>query len=166
MAKATVVEESEYHFEEGWLRARLESVVETKVEFEYKAHHAAVKNGTARVGQKATFDKWRWNFKITAGDSSGDTINVDSDAKVSTRADSVAKVLYESLQGAPVEVGQDVDTDLVEGLVCEVLVAHQAPQKKKDGTLGYYCTIVDARATAADANDSADPWANDSEPPF
>lgn len=162
MPKGTVSEESEYRYEEGWYRARLESVVEREVEFTYKADSPVVKRGDARPGQQGSFLQWRWTVKFTTGEHTGDTISADTDPKISTRADSLARILYEAFLGRALEVGESVDTDLIEGLHAEVLVSQDPPRMKRDGTKGYYCSIADARAIGGSVG--SDPF--DDEPPF
>jgi len=160
MPKGAVVEESEYRFEEGWQPARLESVTERTNEFIYRDTEYARKNGL--VGKKGSITSWRWNFKLTGGSYTGDDVRGETDAKVSTRADNKARLWYEVLIGHELEVGEGVDTDLVEGLDCQVYITQQKPVDKKDGTKGYYCEVTDVAPAGADQRSSS----YDDEPPF
>lgn len=166
MPKATVVEESEYYFEEGWYDAQLVSVAERTIEFTLKPHHAAVKNGKGRVGETSSFENWRWTFDVKGGPRPGfDTIDVDTDPKVTTRADDRVRIIYAALRDEDLEVGAGIDTDLLEGLSCQVYIRHDEPSPKKDGTLGYYCRATDF-APSGTHEVGAGGASYDEEPPF
>lgn len=164
MPKGQVVEETDYKFEEGWYSARLESVIERTNEFTYQAHHQAVKRGDKKVGEKGSVTSWRWNFKLLDDPYAGDEARGETDSRISTRSDNKARLWYEVLIGHELEVGEGVDTDLVEGQVCQVHIGHQDPVTKKDGTKGFYCEVTDL-APAGDRAIAAS-GAYPDEPPF
>jgi hypothetical protein len=163
MPKASVEQGSPYYFEEGEYAAILLSVKENHVEFTYKSHHKAVQNGKARVGDKGAFDNWLWEFKLLEGNRAGETITLTTDPKVELEGWSPARVAYEALLGQPLELGQDVDTDLVCGLRARVVIANLEPETRGDRT--YYNSRVTDVLPAKDGDDSIDEPDSD-EPPF
>lgn len=160
MVKARVEEESEYRYEEGWVKARLASVVEREVTFKYKAYHKAVKDGEAKVGEEGSFTQWRWNF--TFGD--GGKIHQDTRNRITTREDDQARRFYEAFLGRPLEIGEEIDTDVIEGLEAWIFISHDDPRDNADGTKSYYCSVTDAKALDADTSELA--AAVNDEPPF
>lgn len=154
MPKATVREESEYQFPTDTLfTGRLLSVKEKKVDFTYKAHHAAVKNGRKEVGEKGELVKWVWAFQIlNDGEFYGKDVELETEPGITTRADDQGRQIYETLLGREVEIGEDVDTDTILGLPCQFTVAHDEPRTRSDGKGLYYgCSVADVFPKPADA---------------
>lgn len=144
MPKARVIEESEYPLpKETPLPARLDKVTENERTFQYKPHHAAVKNGKAKVGETGSFVKWSWEFKVTDGDYAGYVAYGDTDAKVTNRADDKVRQWAETLLGRELGVGEELDTDLLVGLPCTVTVRHEDPVPRRDGSGNFYPCPVD-----------------------
>lgn len=144
MPKATVKEESEYPLPaETVFPARLDKVVEKTVEFTYKAHHAAVKNGRAKVGETGGFTKWQWEFAITDGPYAGMKAWGDTDGKLTNREDDRVRQWSETLLGRELGIGDELDTDLLVGLPCSITVRHDEPVPRRDGTGNFYPCPVD-----------------------
>lgn len=140
MPKGTVREESEYRLPSDVLfTGRLSAVKEKTVEFNYKAHHAAVKNGKKSVGEKGEIHKWVWVFTIlNDGEFYGQEVELETDPGVSTKPDDRGRQIYETL-GVTLEIGDDIDTDTqVVGLPCQFTVAHQEPRERSDGKGKFY----------------------------
>lgn len=142
MPKARVEEGSEYFFEEGTFQARMILCKEEHVDFIYKSTHKAVLKGTAKVGEKSSFDKWNWTWELLEGPQRGQTITVDTDPGVSLKGTSLARELYTALLGRDVELDEDIDTDKVEGLRAQIVLTHVEPEPRRDGTGFYYNTRV------------------------
>lgn len=160
MPKAVVKEEEGYRWDEGWYRARLESVVEQTTEFTYKAHHAAVTRGEAQVGEKGSFDKWVWNFTLL---DDGSKIKADTDNWIGP-SNSTAR-FYEAFLGRELEIGESVDTDPLEGRVAEIFIAQEA---KRPGAARAYNRVTNARAliNADSEQQTVYPPLDSTEPPF
>ncbi|MGE5698334.1 MAG: hypothetical protein ACM4D3_24720 [Candidatus Sericytochromatia bacterium] len=63
---------SDYAAPEGVpLPARLQAVTYRRTQFEYKPHHRAVQEGTAKVGEIGVVEAWRWEFEVVEGDHKG-----------------------------------------------------------------------------------------------
>ena len=163
MPKAEDVQGSAYYHEDGEFAATLVSVEERHVEFTYKSHHKAVQSGKARVGETGAFDNWEWTFKLLEGARAGETIVLTTDPKIELEGWSPARVAYEALLGEPVEIGQAVDTDLVCGLRCRIVLTHMEPETRGDRT--YYNTRVTDVLPARDGDPEGGDEYGD-EPPF
>lgn len=144
MPKATVREEAEYRLPAGMLfQGRLDKVTERTNIFTYQPHHAAVKNGRARAGEKGEIVKWIWEFKITDGAYDGETAYGETDPKITTKEDDNARQWSETLLGRELEINEEFDTDQVIGLPCKFTVRHGEPRDKKDGGKFYPCPVDD-----------------------
>lgn len=163
MVKSTVSEETWRH-EEGWQTARLESVVEERVKFIYKEHHAAVREGNAKAGDEGGFTKWRWNFTLTSSAYQGDRIRVDTDPRITTQDGDLARIFYEAFKGRALELGEEIDTDLIEGRQAEVLIAHDMATFDRTGKK--FSTISDARSLGEGSQPADGFNSTTEEPPF
>ena len=161
MAKATVAKGSEYFFEEGQFVARLDEVTEKHVEFTYKAHHKAVQRKPELLGTKSSFDNWEWLWTLLEGPQEGQTITLTTDPKVELEGFSPAKVAFEALQGEPLELDQDIDTDMVVGLKARIVLTHMEADTRGDRT--YYNTRVTDVLPLRDGDEDVE---LSDEPPF
>ncbi len=144
MPKATVREESEYPLpSETMFPGRLEKVDETRRTFQYKAHHAAVKNGRVKAGDEGEIVRWQWQFKITDGEYAGLTGYGETDPKVTNRSDDKVRQWAETLLGRELAIGEELDTDLLIGLPCTFTVRHDDPIPRRDGNGNFYPCPVD-----------------------
>lgn len=144
MPKATVREESEYPLpDQTVFPARLDKVTEKTITFTYKPTHAAVTSGRAKAGDEGSFTKWQWEFAITDGDYAGMTAYGDTPGKLTNREDDVVRQWSETLLGRELQIGEELDTDLLIGLPCSVTVRHEAPVPRRDGTGNFYPCPVD-----------------------
>lgn len=164
MPKAAVTEESPYYHEEGWGDFDLKSVEEREVEYTLKAHHKAVKDGKARIGEKASFVQWSWTFVGRSAGINGDEFEVGTDPKVTTREGDKARLIAEAILGRPLDVGAGVDTDVFEGMSLQAYIKHRPPVEKKDGNMGYYSTLSDFAPKGTHDTDAGPVFSD--EPPF
>lgn len=131
MPKSAVTEASNYAIPEGILVPALLTKVE-QVEIPY-----TVKSGK-RAGESAIFTKWEWDFYVTDGEYAGLTIRGNTEPRITT-ADApggnlkLVRPWAEALLGRDLNVGEDVDTDDLVGLPCQLTVTHQEPRAKRDG---------------------------------
>lgn len=142
MARATVQQGSKYFFEEGEFLAILREVEEKHVDFTYKSHHKAVQNGKAKAGDPGSFDHWIWKFDLLQGERAGQEITLETDPSVELEGYSMARVAYEALQGEPLELGQDIDTDLVVGMRARLVISHM-PERQSGDRVFYDSKITD-----------------------
>lgn len=163
MAKATAEQGKPYFYDEGEYLAILREVEEKHVDFTYKSHHKAVQNGKARVGDQGGFDQWIWKWELLEGEQAGRTMDVTTEPKVELTGWSPAKSAYEALVGSPIELGQEIDTDLVVGLKARLVLTHLDPRTQGDRT--YYETKVTDVLPARDGDEGIDSMYSD-EPPF
>lgn len=146
MPKATVREGSTYRLPTDTLfTGRLTSVADKKVEFTYKAHHAAVKNKKKQVGEKGEVHKWVWTFTIlNDGEFYGFDVELETEPAITTLDGDKVREIAETLLGRPVDLGEDFDTDLIVSLPCQFTIAHQEPRTRSDGKGEFYgCEIAD-----------------------
>jgi len=138
MPKGTVAEENEYSLPaETPLPARLESVTTKTITFDKKD------NFGNRTGEKDSFDKWIWEFKITGGDYAGLRAWAETEDRVTTRADNKPRAFFEAMLGAAFDAGRGFDTDDLIGLPAIITVRNDEPRQKKDGTNFYPCPVDD-----------------------
>ncbi len=132
----------------------------------YKERHKAVQNGKARVGDKGSFDQWIWTWELLEGERAGSTIDLKTPPKIELGDFySAARVAYEALLGQPIEIGEEVDTDLVVGLKARVVIGHLDPETRGDRT--YYNSAIKDILPVRDGDaDVSSPWDNSDEPPF
>lgn len=139
MPKATKVEEDEYRLPSDTLfPAVLDRVSIRTIEYTLKKDR-----GTKKAGEKDSFDKWVWEFRITDGAYKGDTAYGETEDRLTNREDNLVRQWGETLLGREIELGEEFDTDNVLGLPCQVTVRHEEPRQKKDGTGFFYGCPVD-----------------------
>lgn len=144
MPKATVEEQSEYPLPaDTMFPAQLNKVTENERTFQYKSHHKAVQEGRKKAGEQGSFVKWSWEFGITTGPHAGMTAYGDTDAKITNRADDNVRQWAETLLGREMQIGEELDTDLLIGLPCQVTVRHDDPVPRRDGNGNFYPCPVD-----------------------
>ena len=132
MPKTTAREESKFALPaEVALPAILNSVTEEEVPYTDK-----------KTGEARTFRKWSWEFQIADGDYAGLRAWGETESFLSTHPNNKVRQFAEALLGGvEFEIGQDLDTDDLISLPCEIVVAHET-YNKKDGTEGYKCPIT------------------------
>jgi hypothetical protein len=134
MVQGVVQDEEQYPYPEDTLfPCTLESVRERVTVFQYKDSHTAVREGRAKAGESGEIAKWVWVFKVTAGDYTGSVIYGETQPKVT----SVVRQWAEALRGAPYEIGEQFDSDLLLGLPCALTVRHMPVRPKRDGSNFY-----------------------------
>lgn len=164
MVKAVAEEGKPYFFDEGVFLAQLVSVEERRVTYRLRAHHAAVKNGKGNVGDEAFFDQWRWTWELLQGAQAGSRIDVDTDPKIVLEGDSLARDQYEALIGRALELGEQIDTDVVLGAKARLRIVHRDPVARHDGTTGYYTDVTEVLPAQGDEVETPSPWADDAAP--
>jgi len=136
MPKAVKKEATMYRFDEDVLYpCELSSVEEKRIPYR-------IKNGP-KAGQQSEFVKWEWQFKIVAGESEGLTIYGDTNAEYTNDENDRVRAWAETLLGREMEIGEELDTDLLLGLPCMVTVKHDTPREKRDGTMFYPCPVAE-----------------------
>ena len=137
MPKATMKEEAEYRLPEDTLfPAVLDEVAVRTIEYTLKKDR-----GTKKAGEKDSFDKWVWKFRITDGPFKDDIAYGESEDRLTNREDNVVRQWAETLLGREIEIGEEFDTDSILGLPCQVTVKHEEPREKKDGGMFYGCPV-------------------------
>jgi hypothetical protein len=106
-------------------------------------------------GEKKTFTKWEWEFKITEGEYAGLRAWGDTDPRLTNHPDNKVRQWAETLRGREFEMGEGLDTDDLLGLPCTIVVDNTIHTKKATGEKSYICPVVDVL-----------PSGIDSEPPF
>ena len=140
MPRATAQEVTEadfYPLPEGPLfTAQLISCVEDPVNFTYKKG--------PKAGQPGGFMKWKWTFVIVEGEHLGTELTGSSEPKITSAVDAdflpLARPYVEGLLGRPIEIGEEIDTDDLVGLTCQVSVRHLPKRPRKDGD-GYWYNV-------------------------
>ena len=165
MPKAEVKQGSAYFHEEGEFLAILRGVEDRRVLFTYKSHHKAVQRGTVNVGDEGEIHRWKWTWELLDGPNAGSEIALETDPSIELEGYSPARVAYEALQGEPVQLGQDIDTDLVVGLKARVVLKHMDPRVSGDRTF-YDTKVVDVFPAKDGDQDVESPWNGGDEPPF
>lgn len=141
MPKSTMVEENEYPVPAGVpFAATLQAVTVRTIEFFKKDQYGN------KTSQKDSFDKWIWEFKISDGDYAGVKLYGETEDKLTSRDDNVVRQWAETLLGGTsgqyvIEIGQGLDTDTLIGLPCTIMVRHDEPRQKRDGTNFYPCPV-------------------------
>lgn len=150
MPKATMKEEAEYRLPEDTLfPAVLDEVAVRTIEYTLKKDR-----GMKKAGEKDSFDKWVWTFRITDGPFKGEKAYGETEDRLTNREDNRVRQWSETLLGREIEIGEEFDTDSVLGLPCQVSVRHEEPREKKDGGFFYGCPVDEVFPTggAADFN--------------
>lgn len=139
MPKAKMKEETEYALPEGVpFPAVLSSVTVKTIEYFKKDQYGN------KTSEKASFDKWIWEFKITDGDYAGMRAWGETEDQLTTREDNKVRQWSTTLLNIEdFEVGQDLDTDTLIGLPCLITVRHDEPRQKRDGGFFYGCPVDD-----------------------
>lgn len=139
MPKTTMVNEEAYALPMGVpFPAELQSVTERTIEYTRK------KDGNGKkAGDKDSFVKWVWEFKITEGEYAGMTARGETEDRLTNREDNLVRQWSETLLNTTIEVGQGLDTDTLIGLPCVITVRHEEPRPKKDGSGNWYDCPVD-----------------------
>lgn len=162
MPKAPVTQGSAYRFEEGEFLALLRSVEERRTPFTYKSHHKAVQRGDKRAGEEGEVHRWVWTWDLLEGPNAGGEVTMETEPTIELEGWSPGRMAFEALQGEPLQLGQDVDTDLIVGLKGRIVLAHQPPRQVGDRT--FYDTKVTDILPRRDG-DEANQYQDD-EPPF
>lgn len=143
--------------EEVLLNARVKEVAERRTPFEYKAHHKAVQNGRAKIGEKGEVVRWRWVFQLTDTEYQGLTVDGETDPKISTAEGDRARLWYETILDTQIQVGDNFNTDLLHGVPCVITVRHGEPRQKKTGGLFYPCEVEDVFPAGSKTNVDENP---------
>jgi len=160
MPKSTVEQGRLYFYEEGEFLAILKSVEEKTVEYTAKPHHQAVKKGNARVGDTLSFDQWVWTWELLEGEHGSMEIEFKTDPKIELARRGLALQAWEALTGEPLELGQDVDTDVVVGGKARLVIVHADPETGRDGQTYYRANVGEVLPAGDGASSSNE------EPPF
>ncbi|GAB3863277.1 hypothetical protein GCM10028801_30520 [Nocardioides maradonensis] len=120
MPRATLAEEAEFKLpKDEPLPAELSSVEVKHLE------------GTStRTGKDYSFDKWIWEFKIIDGPYAGLRAWAETEDRLTTHPDNKVRQYAEALLGAEFEIGQDLDTDDLLGMPCEIVLDHVVEEGK------------------------------------
>jgi len=137
MPKATVKRGRLYFYEEGEFTAILRSVEENTVEYTAKSHHQAVKKGEARVGDTLSFDQWIWTWDLLSGDHGSTEIEFKTNPGIEIARRTLGLQAWEALTGEPLELGQDIDTDVIVGGKARLVIVHEDPETGRDGNTYY-----------------------------
>lgn len=149
MPKATKVQEDEYRLPaETLFTAVLDSVSVKTIEYTLKKDR-----GTKKAGEKDSFDKWIWEFRITDGPHKGEIAYGETEDRLTNREDNLVRQWGETLLGREIELGEEFDTDNILGLPCQVTVRHEEPRQKKDGSGFFYGCPVDEVFPVGEAAD-------------
>lgn len=100
--------------EDTLLPAELTSVKEETVNYKDK-----------KTGEAKSFDKLTWTFKITGGDYADQTIRGECDPRLSNHENNTFRQWIEGMLGRELAVGEDIDTDDLVGLMCEITAKHR-----------------------------------------
>lgn len=125
MPKSTVVEDSPYPIPEDTL-VPLELIKCEAETVEY-----------TKDGKQKSFVKWDWTFRVHSGEYEGQEVRKGTEPKVTNASDSsflpLARPVVEALLGRSLDLGEDVDTDLLIGLKAQGSVKHLPPRPRKNG---------------------------------
>lgn len=139
MPQTTMRHEDEYPVPAGIpLPAVLNAVTERVIEFVRKDDNY---DGSKKKGDKDSFTKWKWEFKVTDGEYAGMKLYGETEDRLTNREDNLVRQWSETLLNATIEVGQGLNTDDLIGLPCIVTVRHEEPREKRDGGKFYPCPV-------------------------
>jgi hypothetical protein len=141
--KQTVGEGDNYPLpEDTLLSAKVGLVIERKTEYLLKEHHKKVKDGKAKVGDKDVFHAWEWPFFITEPGFEGLEVMGTTDPRITSAEGDKPKGWYETILDTTIQLGDDVDTDMLQGLPCIITIKHREP-RSYNGRTYYECEIDD-----------------------
>ncbi len=138
MPKSTVNEESPYPIPlDTLVPVVLISVQEVQVPFTYKS---GPKAGTA-----GSFTKWEWNTEVIDGEYAGLDLRGSTEAKITNASQPsnfllLALPFAEAFLGRTLDLGEEVDTDELIGLIAQATVKHLDPRPRRDGD-GFWFNI-------------------------
>lgn len=145
MPKSTLVEEAEFKLPKDVpLPAILNAVEEKEIPYTDK-----------KTGEQKKFVKWSWEFEIIDGPYQGLRAWADTENRLTTHPDNKVRQIAEALMGAEFEIGQDLDTDDLLQLPCEIIVDNVV-HEKKNGEMSYLTPITQVWPAGT----------SDGEPPF
>lgn len=108
-------------------------------------------------GEARSRSLWRWTFEITGGQYEGLRASAETDPRIERLGrDPRPYNWLSTLRDAPIELGEDVDTDDFIGLPCMFTVTHEEPRVLKDGRTFYGCPVNDV--FPADSEDDHPPY--------
>lgn len=128
-------------------------------------------NFTKKDGKPGSMVKWEWTFLVYDGDYAGTTLRGTTEPKITNAAERtflpLARPYVEALLGRDLELGEEVDTDLLIGYKAMATVRHLEPRARKNGDGFWYNVEVDEvfpgygeNVTGAATPAAApDPWA-------
>lgn len=138
MVKSTVRNDEPYPIPlDTLVPITLLSVEEVEVPFTYRQG--------PKAGTSSSFKKWEWNTQVHDGEYAGIDVRGSSEPKI-TNAESQSGLLplalpfVEAFLGRSLELGEEVDTDLLVGLYAQATVKHLEPRAKRDGD-GFWFNI-------------------------
>lgn len=147
MPKGRVIEADNYPLPEDVLiNARLDRVEYVEIPFTYRQG--------PKQGQQGLLQKWEWEFACL-GEYEGITAKGNTEPKITNATEQggslkLARPWYETLLTREMTVGEDIDTDLLLGLPCQITVKHQEPRPRKDGDGFWFNVEVDDVYPASD----------------
>lgn len=124
-----------------------------------------------RAGEKGSFLKWEWEFRVVDGAYAGVNFRGSTEPKITNATETdflpPALPIVEALLGRSLQVGEEIDTDDLVGLKAQASVRHQKPSPRKNGDGFWYNVelneIFPAEASSANGASpvpaGADPWA-------
>lgn len=129
------------------------------------------------AGKDSSFSKWEWTFLITGpAEYANVEIKLGTEPKITDASEAaflpLARPVVEALLGRSLELYEEVDTDMLLGLACQVTAKHLEPRPRKNGDGHWFNVEVDevfpahAVAQAAQAPAQAPQAPSYDEPPF
>ena len=95
-----------------------------------------------KTGKPDGFLKWEWTFLVNDGEYAGTTLRASTEPKVtSSLVDGFpgpALPIVQALLQRELQIGEEVDTDLLIGLTAQCTVRHLDPRPRKNGDGFWY----------------------------
>lgn len=156
MPTSTMREDSLYPLPENQLfPAELIAVTVRTIKFVHKKGD--------KVGMEDSFDLWVWEFRITGGDFEGLKAKGETESELTTLTEArgrskPVRPWAETLLGRTMEVGEELNTDDLLALPCQITVVHEEPRAKADGGFFYSCPVDDVLPASRRSNRDNPPF--------
>ena len=163
MAILKMEQRDNFDFPEGvWLDATLEKVEVREIEFQRKVNGVPQYANGQRVMD--TLVKLSWTFLLNY--YAGRKVWGETWPEFDTRDNCMARVFVEAVTGITYEPGDEIDTDDLQSLPCQVMVRHES-RDAPDGTTRYRTPVSQvAPPGTGDSYVPEDVWQKDGKPPF
>ena len=166
MPKSVVAEDSPYPIP-----------TDTLVPAELVGCESVVVEYTKKDGSAGSFPKWEWTFRVNDGEYAGVEVRGSTEPKVTSASEAaflpLARPYVEALLARAIQVGEEIDTDDLIGLPCQLTVRHQDPRPRKNGEGFWFNVEVEevfpyGAMTQTPRNTKPDAWstAPHGNPPF